>query len=86
MNISKYEQRTLHVLAQGGVIRIEKNDRGHIVEALCFTRDGWVLADCSLPIFQKLKRRRFIASQAGGPYRITRHGLLAVRAQLDNRG
>ncbi len=86
MNISKYEQRTLHVLAQGGVIRIEKNDRGHIVEALCFTRDGWVLADCSLPIFQKLKRRRFIASQAGGPYRITRNGLLAVRAQLDNRG
>ncbi|HEX8535257.1 MAG TPA: YjhX family toxin [Allosphingosinicella sp.] len=31
------------------------------------------------------KRRQLIGSQSGPLYRITRHGLAAVRAQLDNR-
>ncbi len=86
MNISKDEQRTLHVLAQGGHIQIEKNDRGQIISALCFTREGWVLSNFSVPLFKRLKARKLIASQDSMPYRITRGGLLAVRAQLDNRG
>jgi uncharacterized protein YjhX (UPF0386 family) len=85
LNISKKEQRTLHALAQGGRILHHKNDRGDIVEIDCVNREGWRLADCTLPVFQKLRRRRFIASSDGGPYRITRDGLRAVRAQLDNR-
>jgi uncharacterized protein YjhX (UPF0386 family) len=85
VNISKYEQRTLHALAQGGAIHHRKNETGHIVEIDCLNRDGWRLDDCTLSVFQRLRRRRFIMSQNGGPYRITREGLAAVRAQLDNR-
>ncbi|MGE0045184.1 MAG: YjhX family toxin [Hyphomonadaceae bacterium] len=85
MNISKHEQRTLHALAQGGRIQHMKDARGDIVSVDCFNRDGWRLADCSLPVFQRLRRRGFIMSRNGGPYRITREGLVAVRAQLDNR-
>jgi uncharacterized protein YjhX (UPF0386 family) len=85
VNISKAEQRTLHALAQGGRIVIERDDKGDIGEAQCFTREGWVLSDCNLAIFRKLKRRRLIMSQNGGPYRITREGLLSLRARADNR-
>lgn len=85
MNISKYEQRTLHALAQGGCIRHYKNEKGDIIEIDCVNRDGWRLNDCTLEIFKKLRRRRFIRSENGGPYRISRDGLAAVRAQLDNR-
>lgn len=85
MNISKHEQRTLHALAQGGRIEHRKNDKGDIIEAECLTREGWRLVDCRLPVFQRLRRRGLIASQGGGPYRITRAGLAAVRAQANNR-
>ena len=85
MNISKYEQRTLHALAQGGAIHHRKDKKGDIVEVDCFNRDGWRLDDCTLEIFRKLRRRGLIMSREGGPYRISREGLAAVRAQLDNR-
>jgi uncharacterized protein YjhX (UPF0386 family) len=85
MNISKGEQRVLHALAQGGHIRHFKDVRGHIAAVECVTRDGWRLSDCTLGIFQQLKRRRLVASSGGGPYRITRLGLESVRAQVDNR-
>ena len=85
MNISKAEQRVLHMLAQGGMIRHRRGENGQIVEALCFTRDGFVLADTGLPLFNRLRRRGFIGSHGGAPYRITQAGLRAVRAQLDNR-
>ena len=85
MNVSKHEQRVLHALAQGGHIAFEKDVEGRIIEVLCFNREGWVLSDCTLGIFRKLKRRRLIASANSQPYRITRDGLAAVRSQLDNR-
>lgn len=85
MNISKYEQRTLHALAQGGRIDQHKDDRGEIIAVDCITRDGWRLADCTLGVFRKLRKRRFIRSEDSGPYRVTREGLAAVRAQVDNR-
>lgn len=85
MNISKAEQRVLHVLAQGGMIRHRRDESGQIVEALCFTREGFVLAQTDLSLFNRLRRRGFIASHGGAPYRITQAGLGAVRAQLDNR-
>lgn len=85
MNISKAEQRTLHALAQGGAIIAEKDERGKIVGVNCATREGWTLADCTLGVFAKLKKRGLIASSRGAPYRITYAGRAAVRSQLDNR-
>ena len=85
LNISKHEQRTLHALAQGGRILQIKDDRGDIIAVDCITRDGWRLADCTLGVFRKLRKRRLIRSEGGGPYRVTREGLAAVRAQVDNR-
>jgi uncharacterized protein len=85
MNISRTEQRVLHVLALGG--RIDHFRTGtKIAEILCVTRDGLILSDCTLEIFQRLRRKRLIASERGGPYRISRLGRLSVRAQVDNQG
>lgn len=85
MNISKYEQRVLHALAQGGHIAHLRDDTGHVAQIDCLTRDGWRLSDCTPSVFRRLKRRRLIASSGGQSYRITREGLAAVRGQLDNR-
>jgi uncharacterized protein YjhX (UPF0386 family) len=85
MDISREEQRVLHVLAQGGEIRPIKCPRGRITDVTCLTRDGWKMTELDLPLFRRLKRRRTIRSQAGGPYRITRRGLELVRSQPDNR-
>lgn len=85
MDISKAEQRVLHLLAQGGRIVVEKDDRGRIIENRTVTRDGWYWSGCNLALFKKLKRRGYIGSRGGGPYHITQLGLRRVRAQLDNR-
>ncbi|WP_374574224.1 YjhX family toxin [Phenylobacterium sp.] len=85
MNISKPQQRTLHALAQGGHIVIERNEKGAAIAAECVTREGWRLSDCDLAVFKSLKKKRLIASRGGGPYQITREGLVNLRSQLDNR-
>lgn len=85
MNISRLEQRVLHALAQGGVIRHERGDNGRILRVFCFTRDGFVLSDCTLEIFQRLRRKRLIESRESSPYRISEKGRRSVRAQADNR-
>jgi len=85
LNISKPQQRTLHALAQGARIELLRDDRSRIVGADCITGEGWRLSDCTLAVFKALKRRRFIASSGGGPYRITREGAANLRAQADNR-
>ena len=84
MNISRNEQRVLHALAQGGMIRHQR-EGDRIVMVECFNREGHRLAEFAVPVFNRLRRRGFIASSGGQPYRITRHGLGVVRAQLDNR-
>ncbi|WP_442583513.1 YjhX family toxin [Mesorhizobium sp. ASY16-5R] len=85
MDISRTEQRILHLLAQGGRIEIEKDGRKRIAAAHCLTRDGWRYPGFDLDLFRKLKRKRAVSSSQGGPYRITRRGLELVRSELDNR-
>lgn len=85
MDISRAEQRILHILAQGGRIVFEKDEKGRIAELSCITRDGWLYPGLEMTLFRKIKRKRAIASSGGGPYRITRRGLELVRSQLNNR-
>lgn len=86
MNISRNEQRTLHVLALGGCIRHERGDGPRITSVTCFTREGMVLADFDQAVFNRLRRKRLIESREGSPYRISKRGRVSVRAQLDNQG
>ena len=85
MDITRAEQRILHLLAQGGWIAVEKDEKGRIESAHCHTRDNWRYAAFDMKLFRRLRRRGAIASRNGGPYRITRHGLALVRARPDNR-
>ncbi len=85
MNISKNEQRVLHALAQGGSILYERASNGRVTEVTCFTRDGMILTNCTLEIFQRLRRKRLVESRFSSPYQISERGRRSVRAQLDNR-
>lgn len=85
MNISKHEQRVLHELALGGAIHHERCENGKIRAVTCYTRDGHVLTACTLNMFLRLKNRRLIRSQNRRPYRASRLGIKAVRAQLNQR-
>lgn len=85
MDISRTDQRILHLMAQGGRIEITRDDRKKIETVSCFTRDGWLYPGVELDLFRRLKRLKAIRSSAGQPYRITERGLRLVRSQLDNR-
>lgn len=85
MDISRAEQRILHLLAQGGRIEITRDDDRKIEKLQLFTREGWIFSGLDLLTFRKLKRKKAIRSQSGKPYRITERGLVLVRAELNNR-
>lgn len=85
MDISRAEQRILHLLAQGGTIELIRNDDRKMEKLLLRTREGWVFSGLDIKTFRKLKRKKAIASAGGQPYRITTRGLELVRAQPDNR-
>lgn len=86
MDISRAEQRILHLLAQGGRIELIRGEDRKPVDVRCYSRDGWLYTGLGLELFRKLKRRKTISSQGGKPYRITRRGLQLVRSQPDNCG
>lgn len=85
MNISRSEQRVLHVLAQGGCIHHRRADNGRIIDILCITRDGHILTDCTNEVFAKLRRKGLIESISSSPYRISQKGRRSVRPQQNNR-
>lgn len=84
MDITRTEQRILHLLAQGGWIE-HNHAKAKITQVKCFSRDGWLYPGLDLDLFRKLKRLKAISSSKGRPYRITERGLELVRSQLDNR-
>lgn len=86
MNISRSEQRVLHVLALGGRILHERGDGPKITSITCVTREGMVLSDCDLNVFHRLRQKHLIESRSGSPYRISKRGRVLVRAQFDNKG
>ena len=64
MDISREEQRVLHVLAQGGVLEPLKDNRGRIERVVFINRDGFMLPTLDMVLFKKLKRRHTIASRS----------------------
>lgn len=85
MDISRAEQRILHLLAQGGRIEISRDETRKIEKLQLFTREGWVFSGIDLTTFRKLKQKKAIRSVGGKPYRITERGLVLVRSEQDNR-
>ena len=85
MDISRDEQRVLHALAQGGIIKPLRNTHGRIEALELYNRDGWRMPLIDMLLFKKLQRKKAIKSQDGQPYRITRRGLELVRSEPDNR-
>lgn len=83
MDISRAEQRILHLLAQGGRIELDRVDGRKIEAVRLITREGWLFGGLDLDTFRKLKRA--ISSRQGKPYAVTKRGLELVRSQLDNR-
>ncbi|CAN7282753.1 MULTISPECIES: YjhX family toxin [unclassified Devosia] len=79
MNISRLERRVLGVLALGGRICLIRDDDGRTTDIECYTREGWVMTDCTLDMFKSMRSKKVISSTRGGPYRITRQGLEMLR-------
>ncbi|MBN3561737.1 YjhX family toxin [Aliamphritea spongicola] len=85
MNISKQEQRVLHILALGGSIRYLRKESGKVHEITCYTREGNILSNCTIDTFHRLKRKKLINSKKSQPYRITKLGALSVQSQMMQR-
>lgn len=79
MNISRHERRVLNVLALGGRIILIRDDDGRALDSECYSREGWLLSDCTLDMFKRLRAKKVISSTGSGPYRITRLGLEMLR-------
>lgn len=79
MNISRRERRVLSVLAIGGRIALLRDDSDKTFAIECYSREGWLMSDCTFDMFKSLRSKKAISSTNGGAYRISRLGLELLR-------
>jgi len=79
MNISRFERRILDMLAKGGRIEPEKDDKGKIIDVDFISREGWFLDGTDLQTFKRLRAKKLIASFNGSAYRISKHGIASLQ-------
>ncbi len=80
MNVSRHERRILLMLAQGGLIQIERDARREIESVAFLSREGWTLSGASIETWKRLRARGLIRTRSPGIYVISRAGLLALQS------
>jgi len=78
MSISKKERKALEILSFGGRIVVEKDDKKRVVTVDLINREGWFLDGFGADEFDKLLKKKLVASSSGKPYIITKKGLSAL--------
>jgi uncharacterized protein YjhX (UPF0386 family) len=79
MNISRFERRILDMLAKGGRIEPEKDEKGKIIDVDFISREGWFLDGTDLQTFKRLRAKKLIASFNGSAYRISKQGIASLQ-------